>query len=117
MSRDEPARLDGVETVTGTRPKQIRISRLDRLWDAATVEEQREMLRLAIERIVLVPRPKGNPRGKGQPRGRRVKIEWADWLPDANGCATERHPQTHPPRTALLAKVFEPRSHGTTEGK
>ncbi|MGH2788071.1 MAG: recombinase family protein [Actinomycetota bacterium] len=60
-----------------------RLSNLEAIWSKANVEEQREMLTVAIDKVVLVPRPKGNPRGKGLPQGREVRIEWADWMEKA----------------------------------
>jgi len=57
-----------------------RLSDLPTIWDRASVDERREILRLGINRIEPVPRPTGNPRGKGQPRGRQVRIIWEDWL-------------------------------------
>jgi DNA invertase Pin-like site-specific DNA recombinase len=47
------------------------------LWDRSNLEGRRAMLRSAIARIILIPRPDDNRRGKEMPRGRELSIEWS----------------------------------------
>jgi DNA invertase Pin-like site-specific DNA recombinase len=51
-------------------------SKLGTSWDDLSLEEKRELLKTAVERIELLPRPQGNLRGRGQPRGKRLAITW-----------------------------------------
>lgn len=46
-------------------------------WAEANPNERRDALREVVERVVLVPRPRGNPHGKGQRHGRFLKLMWA----------------------------------------
>ena len=45
-------------------------------WDQASLDQRRAMLRSALERVALIPRPSGNPRGTGMARGRQLEIVW-----------------------------------------
>jgi DNA invertase Pin-like site-specific DNA recombinase len=51
---------------------------MEKRWESASLEERRDMLRLTIESIELVPRSARNARGKGEPRGRKIRIRWVD---------------------------------------
>ena len=45
-------------------------------WTSAGLMDRNGLLADAIERIVLLPRPAGNPHGRGLPMGRSIKIHW-----------------------------------------
>jgi site-specific DNA recombinase len=46
-------------------------------WERADREQRRTILRVALDRIVLIPRPGDNRRGRGMVRGRDIEITWA----------------------------------------
>lgn len=50
---------------------------LPQFWQSANLDQRRTMLRSAIGRLVLPPRPAQNRRGKGVQRGRCIDISWA----------------------------------------
>lgn len=45
-------------------------------WANAVLMERNGLLAEAIERIVVLPRPAGNPHGRGLPMGRSIKVFW-----------------------------------------
>lgn len=61
------------------RVRHARLNDLEARWTRGDTDERRSLLKLAIARVVLVPRPPGaSAYGKGLEKGRRLRVVWAD---------------------------------------
>ena len=68
---------------------QERAAGMTGAWPEASATERRELLRLAMDGVALLPRPADNRHGKGQRMGRSIRITWArPWSEEIFGYAS-----------------------------
>lgn len=60
------------------RARHARLTDLESRWTSGTVDERRDLLTLAMARVILVPRPAGEKPARGMAYLRRLRIVWSD---------------------------------------